>query len=370
MNNQQVDVVVVGAGIMGASTAWHLANRGLRVIVCEQFALDHTRGSSHGASRIFRLAYDEVDYVHLAQRALPLWREAEAALGRELLWTTGALDLGTAEKLDPIAHALTTAEVPFERLTHRQALNRFPAFNLPDGWEVLYQPDGGVLHANACRAGLIELAQQAGADIRPHTAVTYLDLAQDSVDVETIRGHWRAGCVVLTAAGWANRLLTPFSLTVPIKVTREQVAYYRCCDSHRLLPFIWHPSTPAFELYGLPNGSWDEVKIGEHGSGPEVDPDSEGTVEPTRLELVHRFVREHLPAASDEPVASETCLYASTPDDDFVIDRVGPIVLGLGFGGHGFKFGAVVGAMLADLVQGESAPGGRFAYARFASRSV
>jgi sarcosine oxidase len=97
-----------------------------------------------------------------------------------------------------------------------------------------------------------------------------------------------------------------------------------------------------------------------------VDPDSEAVLEEPRLEPLHRFVRAHLPALIDRPSFGETCLYAKTPDDDFVIDRLGPIVLGIGFGGHGFKFGALMGSLLADLVQGGTAPfPHRFGYARF-----
>lgn len=356
MNNRQADVIVIGAGIMGASAAWHLARRGQSVAVFEQFDLDHVRGSSHGASRIFRLAYDQVDYVRLAQQALPLWREAERELGSDLLWNTGLLDLGPRDRLNPFAHALAAAEVNFEFLSGAALRRRFPAFRLPEEWEALYHPDGGVIYADAARRGLLQLAIRAGAAVNARTKATRLLPLSDGVSIETTDGTWHAGSVVVTTASWSNRLLKPLDLAVPLKVTREHVAYYRFREPETVTPFICHDGDPSFEFYGLPNGRGDEVKVGGHKSGREVDPDTEGVVDQARLKPVKRLVRERLPSLEAEPFAAETCLYASTPDDDFVIDRIGPVILGVGFGGHGFKFGAVIGKLLAGLVEGAPIP--------------
>jgi sarcosine oxidase len=357
---------VVGAGIMGAAAAWHLARRGHRLTLLEQYALDHSRGSSHGSSRIFRLGYEESDYVELAARALPLWREAERALGVELLRTTGALDIGAPGDLDPVAAALAATQTPFERLTADGASRRFPQHPVPAGWQMLYQPDGGVLLAGACCRGLIELARRAGADIRDHTRVISIELEGSGVNVQTEVGTWRADSVVVATAGWANTLLEPMGLHVPVRVTREHVAYYP--HSGPTLPFIWHEGERAFAFYGLPNGDQREVKVGQHGAGPVTNPDEEAVVEAQLLEAVEAFARRHLPSIPSSAPRHDTCLYAATPDDDFVLDRIGPIVLGLGFGGHGFKFGSLVGAMLADLVtdDGVQAPA-RFQYGRFAA---
>ncbi len=367
MNQQKTDVVVVGAGIMGASAAWHLARQGLRVTVLEQFDLDHVRGSSHGLSRIFRFAYNDADYVRLVQQALPLWREAEKELGTDLLWTTGALDLGSPQNLAPFAGALSAAGAPFELLSRAELGRRFPAYSLPEGWEALYQPDGGVTHADRARAGFLELARRAGAELKANTKVTRLLPENDRVSIETADGRWHADRVVVTTAAWTNRLLEPLDLAVPMKITREHVAYYALRDSHPVLPFIFHPSDASFEFYGLPNGNRTEVKVGEHKAGPEVDPDTEPVVDQARVESMQRRVRAHLPGLGEEPVASETCLYASTPDDDFVVDQAGPVILGVGFGGHGFKFGPIIGSMLADLVRGKPLRfGARFSRQRFA----
>lgn len=370
MDNHTMDVIVVGGGIMGASATWHLARAGVRVALLEQFELAHTRGSSHGAARIFRLAYDEPDYVRLAVSALQEWREAEKALGRELLWTTGGVDIGPPAHLQGVMHGLGSANCPYEYLDRDDASRRFPWLTLPEDWAAVYQGDAGVLNADACRLGLAELARNAGAEIRERTRVDRLVPQGDGVVAETDAGHWTAEHVILATAGWSNRLLAPLGLDVPMRVTREQVAYFPYRGKAVPLPFICHGGASSFDFYGLPNWHTGELKLGKHGAGPDVDPDSEAVVDQERLAEVYDFVREHLPVCGSTPVRSETCLYASTPDDDFVLDRIGRIVLGIGFGGHGFKFGAIIGRILADIARGEIAPfAPRFAHQRFAVAS-
>jgi sarcosine oxidase len=126
-------VIVVGAGIMGSSAAWHLARRGIRVTLLEQFTLGHHRGSSHGRSRIFRFAYEQEEYVRLAQEALPLWREIEDATGTSILETTGGLDIGPIESLAPIEAALSAGDAPYEILSADSLRRRFPAFRAATG---------------------------------------------------------------------------------------------------------------------------------------------------------------------------------------------------------------------------------------------
>jgi len=371
MTERHADVVVIGAGIMGVSAAWHLAQRGLHVVLLEQFELGHVRGSSHGPSRIFRLAYGDVEYVRLAQQALPRWRDVEKALGTDLLWTTGGLDIGPLEKLAPIAAALSAADVPFELLSRDELSRRFPAYQVPAEWEAIYQPDAGVTYAGEAWAGILELARGAGAEVHDNTRASRLVPESGGVTVETDRGEWRADHAVVTTAAWSNRLLEPLDLTVPMRVTREHVAYYTLGDSHPVLPFIIHRPDSPFVFYGLPNAVATDIKVGEHEAGPEVDPDTRPVIEQARFEPVQRLVRSHLPGLSDEPTATETCLYAMTPDDDFVIERAGPIILGTGFGGHGYKFGPLMGSVLADLAQGKPvALGARFGRRRFAEVGV
>lgn len=366
MSDRKVDVAVIGAGIIGAAATWMLAARGSRIALFEQFDLGHTRGSSHGASRIYRIAYNDAGYVPIAQRALPLWRQAEAELRQKLLHTTGGLDFGMPEDLEPIAGHLGDAGVPYYPLSRAQVAERFPAYLLPAGWEAIYQPDAGILDADACRLGLVELAQRHGASILPRTTVLALSPSDWSVAVETNQGLWEARHVVVAAGAWTNRLLEPLRLEIPLRVTREQVGYFAYREAIDLLVFRWPARDRPRRIYGLPNGTYDEVKVAEHLAGPEVSPDDPGVAEQGRLEPVRDFVRAHLPGLCDQPIRVETCLYASTPDEDFVIDRAGQIILAVGFGGHGFKFGAAIGQLVADMIdQDQEAPFAAFRRARF-----
>lgn len=335
----------------------------MTVTLFEQFELRHTRGSSHGRSRIYRLAYDEPDYIRLAQRALPLWREAERERGTKLIRQTGALDIGPRNRLEPIARALRHEGATCAFLSRTEIEESSPFMSTGEQDEVLYQPDGGTIHADIAAQGFVDLARSHGAVIEADTRVRSIDAESNGVTLDTTKGESRARQVVIAAAGWSNSLLEPLGLAVPITTTREHVLYYPPI-AHPVIPFIWHLPGHAPEFYGLPNG--DEIKLGEHGAGPATDPNDAGEIDAARIERVGDFARHHLRDLSAEPNRAETCLYASTPDDDFILDRIGQLVLAFGFGGHGFKFGPLLGELAADLVEGKEMPfASRFSRSRF-----
>jgi sarcosine oxidase len=366
MSERTAEVIVIGAGIMGAAAAWSLARRGRRVTLLEQGELGHARGSSHGASRIFRLVYAEEDYIHLARRSLPLWRELEADVGHELLQMHGSIDIGKTEALAPLREALDAVGVTYDYLCGAEVPGRFPDFRIPEDRDVLYQSDGGVLLADACWRGFLDGARHSGARLEPHTRATRLIPENGGVQVETATGSRHAEQVVVASAGWSSRLLEPLGVHIPLTVTREQVLYYPYHGT-TLLPSIWRTAGDATHMYVLPNGERPEAKVGNHLTGRVVDPDATGELDEALLQPVKDFVRAHLSGVVGAPVSAETCLYAATPDDDFVLDRVGSIVLGIGFGGHGFKFAPLIGELLADLTEGKEIPfQERFARARFA----
>src|SRR6476469_1828103 len=111
---------------MGAATAHALVAQGRRVAMVEQFAAGHDRGSSHGRSRIFRLAYQDASYIPLAQRALRLWRTLSEECGTALLETTGGIDHGPADALNEIATNLAAQDVPSQLLPAAEATERWP----------------------------------------------------------------------------------------------------------------------------------------------------------------------------------------------------------------------------------------------------
>ena len=355
------DVVVVGLGAMGSAAAWQLARRGRRVLGLEQFAADHELGSSHGAARIFRLGYEHDDYVQLALEALPLWRELESADGTEILVTTGAIDFGDAAALERIAAAMYRNGATAELLDAAAARDRWPGIALTG--QVLHSPDGGRTDADAARAALQRQAVACGADLRFDTRVVSIAETDHGVAILAGDDQHTAATAIVTTNAWTPRFLPRIQITV----TQEQPAFFAARDAAMPWPSFVHYTGDVtlgadLGMYGLESPGDGGVKVGEHGTGVPVDPDApRPPADPERLERLSAYVAATLPGLDPAPLGVTRCLYATTPSEDFVIDRVGSIVVGAGFSGHGFKFTPAIGRVLADLADGTGPPlPGRF----------
>ena len=345
MTRTRADVVVVGAGAMGSSTAWWLARRGHDVALLEQFDQGHDRGSSHGATRIFRFAYPVPAYVRMAQASVPLWRELEDDCGRTLLETTGAVDHGDAASVAATAAALDECGAPHELLPVEEAERRWPHMRF-DG-QVLFHPDGGRCLADATVAALQERAAAHGADVRFGTGAAEVRSEGDGVRVRAGGDEWQAPVAVVTAGAWLAKVLGRVVDLPPLTVTREQIQHFRPRDDGDATswPSFIHHRRPW--VYGL-FGDGDGMKVAEHHAGPVVDPDTAGTPAAEVADHVAAYVRDWFPGLDPEPRHLATCLYTSTADEAFVIDRQGPVVIGSPCSGHGFKFTPLIGRMLAD----------------------
>ena len=360
MSERTADVLIVGAGVMGCAAAYQLAKDGARVQLFDQFALGHDRGSSHGPSRIIRLAYDSLDYVALARASYTLWRELEAASGARLLRPVGGLDVGApdAQALDEIRATYLAAGVPFEALDRAAIMTRFPQFRLPEGTVGLYQADYGLLAADRCVATLADQARRYGATIRASEPVRTIRATSGGVELRTDQGVYSADRLILSAGSWIGPLLRQLDLDLPLTVQKEQVAFFRARDPEAFmpgrLPLVIHrfPNTtslgsvfPIFDHAG--------VKVMIDRVGPQVAPDDpDRSIDTMLLERLHAYAADLLPGLTGEIIAAVSCRYTMTPDEHFIIDRhpVHPqIVIASPCSGHGFKFGAVIGRILADL---------------------
>lgn len=337
------DVIVVGAGVMGTSTARALARNGCDVLLLERFTIPHKRGSSHGASRIFRFSYADLKFVRMAREVLPLWRELEEETGEHLLTVTGGLDIGDA--LDRHAQALAAGGASFEWLGAAEVGRRFPQVALPGDTRALFHPDGGYLAADRTVVASAASARAHGAEIREGTHVLALRPVGSGVEVETEDRTYRARVAVVTAGGWAKGLLAGAGIELPVRVTRETVAYYEV-DEEAAIPSLVDWGSPA--VYSL-RSPGQGLKVGEHIAGPVVDPDQEGPPDEGSVARLSGWVRTRYPGVDAEPHLAETCLYTVTDDEDFIIDRRGPIVIGSPCSGHGFKFAPLTGRRLAEL---------------------
>ncbi|MGH2662189.1 MAG: N-methyl-L-tryptophan oxidase [Actinomycetota bacterium] len=339
--DQAVEVVVVGAGIMGGATARALARAGREVVIFEQFEVGHRRGSSHGRSRIFRLSYEDPVFVRMAREALPRWRELEQESGGSILEITGGLDAGS--NVEDHAAALETCGVPFERLDPAEVGRRFPGVSV-DG-PSLFQPDAGIVRADRAVEAMLASARAHGTRLEEGSPVTAIRPDGDEVEVETRSGRWVAPVAVVTAGAWAPSLLAAIGEEIPVRPTRETVAYFRMPE-HPPVPALVEWGKPA--AYALPSPG-QGLKAGEHHAGPDVNPDEPGEPDERSVVRLRTWVQDRFPAVDPEPHLVETCLYSNTPDERFILERRGPLVIGSPCSGHGFKFAPVIGERLAAL---------------------
>jgi sarcosine oxidase len=314
---------------MGSAAAYAVARDGHDVTLYEQFEVGHTHGSSHGRSRIVRLAYPEVDFVELAKESFAGWRELERDAGVELLELNGLLEL-VGDLAQGSSAALDAAGAEYELVDPESACRRWPV-GVPDGWTVLFQPEAGIVRADLAHRAFVDLAVARGAELRQHTRVIFLD------DVD-------ADVVVLTAGPWVTR----FFPDLPVHTTRETVAYFRREGAPMPSVVQLDPVTRGHALYSL-HDPVHGLKAGAHHAGAHVGPDDEGGPDPALVERVAEWVARTYPDADSEPVGAETCMYTTTPDEHFILERRGRVVIGSACSGHGFKFAPAIGNRLARM---------------------
>jgi sarcosine oxidase len=364
MQSGAYDVIVVGLGSMGSAACHHLAGRGARVLGLERFDIPHALGSHHGASRMIRLAYFEhPDYVALLLRAYELWDLLERESGQRILHVTGGLYLGRpdSELISGSMRAARAHGLAHEVLDRAQIAARFPQFDLPADTIGFHEARAGFLLPELAVATHAGQAMRRGAELHGCEPVTSWDAAGDRVTVRTGRGVYHARHLVFAGGAWSGRLVR--DLGVELKVTRQTLGWFwpRAPESFALgrLP-VWavdpaHGGPYRGIYYGFPMmPDAPGVKIALHWPTAEaVDPD---TVDRRPLAgdegPLREAVRRCLPAADGPLLSLRVCLYTSSPDGDFIIDRHPRherVTVACGFSGHGFKFASVIGEVLADL---------------------
>jgi sarcosine oxidase len=360
------DVAVIGLGAMGASAAWRLAERGVSVIGLERFRPGHAQGSSHGKTRVFRVAcLEHPELVPLARRSRELWAELQQRSGTEVIRNSGALMIGPADS-PVIAGTLAAAEthdLPVERLSREQIARRFPQHrNLAADYVGLWDPEAGVVFPEAGVIAAAEAARAAGARIFSDTRVTAVALEPDAVLVSTATRDFRVRQAVVTTGAWLGKLVPE----LPLKPLRTPMTWFRPREGTEASfaledfpTFIRAVDDGDNWIWGHGAGDGFGVKVGPDRDPNfyEVDPDRiDRGISAADWKLVSELVASALPDLDPMPVHITTCMVTHSPDGHFQIGRPhddARLVVGGGCSGHAFKHASGIGEVIAQITCGE-----------------
>lgn len=353
------DVIVVGVGGMGSAAVYHLARRNVSVLGLEQFDIPHEFGSSHGISRIIRLAYSEgAFYVPLLVRAYELWRELEEQAGERLLIITGGLDAGPkdSETVTGVLEACAVHRLEHEVLNHRSLNERFPGYHLSKDMVGVFQLESGFLLPERCIVAHVQAAQKLGAEVHGRERVVHWEVKGGTVSVATEKRTYRARKLVVTAGPWAASVLPALA---PVAVPQRQVLIWtqplRHPEHFALGAFpIFNLEAPEGRFYGFPVYSVPGFKIGKYYHRRQrINPDQmDRDCHPEDERVLRKGIRKYFPDAGGPTMAMKTCIFTNTPDTHFILDlhpAHPQVSIAAGFSGHGFKFCSVVGEIMAQL---------------------
>ncbi len=372
-------ILILGAGAVGAMTAWRMTAAGHNVTVFEQFGLDHDRGSSYGDSRIVRRVYSDPFYTALIADAYPLWEQLQAQSHEELFTMAGGIFFGPADYSDvrDAEIALAGSGVDYEKLNSSQCASRYPALKLREDEIALFEPSMGYTRASRCVKMAVQLAETAGATFHFETPIQSIVAAGKGggIEVKTAAGEsFIADRLLISAGPWSAPLLSKLGVSLPFQVVRK--TYLHLQPERNAVDFevgcfpTWIDAVSL--AYGFPRlGDRPGVKIAFHGGCEVTSPENVNRElsESDRLPLID-YATTRFPDLSRQVVYEKVCLYTNTPDEDFVVDEVpglpGAFLIG-GLSGHGFKFAPLLGEIARGLLTGEplSYDLSRFALFRF-----
>ena len=357
------DAVVIGLGGMGSATLYHLARSGCKVLGLEQFEIGHAMGSSHGSTRIIRLAYSEgPEYVPLLRAAYRYWREleSESGLDGQLLHVTGGLDIGPEGSWTVEGSRKSCREhgLEFEELGGADVNRKFPGYRLPTSMAAIYQPGGGYLLSEAAIQAHVERAVSAGASVRSGTEALGWTRQSSGLRVETRDEAFETKRLVVTAGPWIGRLCA--ALRPWCQPERQVMLWTAPLDPGRFQPErfpVFNLESPLGRFYGVPDHSGQGFKIGKyHHLLQRVEEPSgmDRACQPEDEAVLREGIASYFPEADGPTRQAAACIFTNTPDGHFILDRLPgeeDAFVAAGFSGHGYKFCSVVGRIMADLCQ-------------------
>ena len=371
------DVAVIGLGAMGSAALFHLARRGERVLGIDRYAPPHDHGSSHGESRIIRLAYFEhPSYVPLLRRAYDNWRELERLSGDNLLTITGIVEAGPpgSPLVAGSLEACRLHKIDHTEMDGAEISARFPAFHLPTDYRGVFQKDGGYLKPERAIAAHLHLAKSHGADILTAATVRAIEPRAGHIAIDLDGRIVEAGRVVIAAGPWIADLVP--ELKPHLRLTQQTLCWYRPRNPAPFAPGklpVFIVETEDDAVYGFPDFAGTGFKCASHRIGPDITHASDPRHTPSAADEAptRRFLERFMTEALGPLAAMKTCIYTRTPDEDFILDTSpadSRIVIASPCSGHGFKFASVIGEILADLATAGTTPHdiARLSLSRFA----
>ena len=371
------EVIVIGLGAMGSATTYQLAKSGVKVLGLDQYSPPHSFGSSHGDTRITRLAIGEgADYVPLVKRSHEIWREIEAQTGIELLKQTGGLIMavdgsqgqhGVADFVEQTEKAAIQYGIEHENLSKDQINSRFPQFNLTNE-HGYYEPESGYLMPENCIKAQLTLAEKHGADLNTDERVMSWDSVDNQVTVVTSAGTYAAKKLVISAGSWINDLFQDHESW--FKVYRQVLYWFDIEDRQRYWAFrdmpvyIWLYGTAEGNLmYGFPaiDGPNGGIKLAAEQYATATSPHevvrevSEQEID----EMYEQTVKGKFPGIGRKCIKAKACMYTVTPDHRFVIDfhpEHRNVIIASPCSGHGYKHSAAIGEVLSQLATTGKSP--------------
>ncbi|MEI8408676.1 MULTISPECIES: N-methyl-L-tryptophan oxidase [unclassified Kribbella] len=364
METLRADVVVVGLGAFGSAALWRLAQRGVKVVGIERQAIGHPFGSSHGSTRLFRVAcMEHPGLTPIARRSLELWTELGERTGEVYVRQTGSLNVGAPESrpVSGARRAAAEAGAQTTDLSHDELARRFQQYDLAADDVAVWDPGAGICYAEPTVRAHVAEAQKLGATVFPHTMVTAIDLKPDQVTVRTPTIDISADQVVVSTGAWLGKLVPG----LPLSPRRTPLFWFQPKD----------PASDAFQLTNFPSFIWefpdgrglwghgsDEdfgVKVGLDGAerDRDVDPDElDRYIHPRKdIAELSAAIATHFPDLDPEPVKVIPCMVTDSPDGQFLVGRRDErLVIAGGDSGHGFKHCAGVGELLAQITTKET----------------
>lgn len=369
--NDQYDVIVVGLGAMGSAASYQLAKSGVKVLGIDRYEPPHIYGSTHGDTRITRLAIGEgAEYVPLVTRSHQLWREIEGEVGYELLNQCGGLIMGVHSNQgqhginDFLNQTIASAKqygIKHDELSTELIKARFPQFNLVGSEDGYFEQEAGFLRPEKCVQAQLELAKRYGASINTGETVISFEDNGSSVVVKTDKGAYTTAKLIVSAGPWVNELVSGYETV--FKIYRQVLYWFDLkdkseYDAYNKLPvFIWEfGGGPDDFVYGFPavDGPDGGLKVATEEYATDTLPDeTKREVSQDEVDRMYeKYIKDRMPGLSGKCVKAASCLYTVTPDHKFVLDyhpKHRNVIVASPCSGHGFKHSAAIGEVLSQL---------------------